>query len=112
MTIKEWQGTVDKWIKEYGVRYFDERTNALILSEEVGEFSRIIARAYGEQSWKQATSKEDIKVKLADELADIIWVSTCLANQLDIDLTAALEANMNKKTARDKERHDQNPKLK
>jgi len=110
MTIKSWQEQVDTWIKEVGVRYYDEKTNTLILAEEVGEFARIISREYGEQSWKQPP--ENAKQLLKDELADIIWVATCLANQLDIDLTEALESNLLKKTSRDKDRHHQNPKLK
>ena len=112
MTIKEWQSEVDKWIKDIGVRYYDEKTNALILTEEVGEFSRIIAREYGEQSWKKTPSTTEVKQMLTDELADIVWVTTCLANQLDIDLTAALKENLSKKTSRDKDRHKGNPKLK
>ena len=112
MTISDWQRQVDNWIKEIGVRYFDEKTNALILTEEIGEFARIIAREYGEQSWKKPLTKEDVKQQLTDEIADIIWVTTCLANQLDIDLSKALKANIEKKTSRDKERHQQNTKLK
>jgi len=112
MTIKEWQSEVDKRIKDVGVRYYDEKTNALILTEEVGEFARIIAREYGEQSWKKPPEPGEVHQKLADELSDIIWVATCLANQLGIDLSVALKANMSKKTIRDKERHEQNPKLK
>jgi len=112
MTIEEWQKEVDNWIKEVGVRYYDEKTNALLLSEEVGEFARIIAREYGEQSWKKPPEQKEVNQRLADELSDIIWVATCLANQLGINLSSALKANMIKKTSRDKERHEQNPKLK
>jgi len=112
MTIKEWQSKVDRWIIEHGVRYYDEKTNALILTEEVGEFARIVAREYGEQSWKKAPTADEAKKMLADELSDIIWVTTCLANQMDIDLFTALEENLAKKTNRDKDRHRQNTKLK
>lgn len=108
MTIAEAQQTVDNWIKENGVRYFNELTNMAILTEEVGEVARIIARQYGEQSFK--TSDKD--KQLADELADVLFVVICLANQTGIDLTDALEKNMAKKTVRDKERHKQNEKLK
>lgn len=111
MTIQEWQEKVDNWIKTVGVRYFDEKTNALILTEEVGEFARIIARTYGEQSWKTPKSSEEVKTMLKEELTDIFWVTTCLANQLDIDLTSALEENLTKKTKRDISRHRDNPKL-
>lgn len=107
MEIKELQARVDAWIKEYGVRYFSELTNMAVLTEEVGEVARIIARKYGDQSFK-AGEKEN----LSDELADVLWVVVCIANQTGVDLTAALEANFAKKTARDKERHLNNPKLK
>lgn len=106
MEIKELQERVDAWIKEYGVRYFSELTNMACLTEEVGELARIVARRYGDQSFK-AGEKND----LADEMADVLWVLVCLANQTDVDLTAALEANFAKKTARDKERHKANRKL-
>ena len=106
MTIKEAQERVDKWIKEYGVRYFNEMTNMAILTEEVGEVARIMARTYGEQSFKNGEKKE-----LSDELADVLWVLICIANQTGIDLTEALERNFNKKTDRDKERHINNKKL-
>jgi len=112
MTIQAWQKEVDQWIKTYGVRYFDVKTNALILTEEVGEFARVVARAYGEQSWKNAPEEGAEKVLLKDEITDIFWVITCLANQLDIDLTEALQQNIAKKTSRDKERHQENTKLK
>lgn len=106
MTIKEAQQQVDAWIKEYGVRYFSELTNMAILTEEVGEVARIMARQYGDQS-----SKAGEKGELADELADVMWVLMCIANQTGIDLTEALERNIEKKTSRDKERHKNNPKL-
>ena len=107
MEIKELQDRVDAWIKEYGVRYFSELTNMACLTEEVGELARIMARRYGDQSFK-AGEKDD----LGDEMADVLWVLVCLANQTGVDLTAALEANFAKKTARDKERHKENEKLK
>ena len=107
ITIKEAQETVDKWIKTYGVRYFNELTNMAILTEEVGEVARIIARKYGEQSFKESDKKHD----LGDEMADVLWVLMCLANQTGIDLTAAFEKNLRKKTERDKERHINNNKL-
>lgn len=107
MTIKEAQQQVDNWIKTYGVRYFSELTNMAILTEEVGEVARIMARQYGDQS-----SKPGEKNLLADELADVMWVLMCIANQTGIDLTEALQRNIEKKTSRDKERHINNPKLK
>ena len=106
MTIGEAQEKVDKWIKEYGVRYFSEMTNMAILTEEVGEVARIMARKYGEQSFKEGEKKE-----LADELADVLWVLICIANQTGVDLTEALGKNLDKKTKRDKERHINNKKL-
>ena len=106
MEIKELQERVDAWIREYGVRYFSELTNMACLTEEVGELARVMARKYGDQSFK-AGEKEN----LADEMADVLWVLVCLANQTGVDLTAAVEANFAKKTARDKERHRGNPKL-
>lgn len=108
MTLKEAQESVDRWIKEYGVRYFNELTNMAILTEEVGEVARIMARRYGEQSFKESDKQTD----LADELADVLWVVICLANQTGVDLTEALQRNLDKKTARDKTRHQSNPKLK
>ena len=108
MTLKEAQESVDRWIKEYGVRYFNELTNMAILTEEVGEVARIMARRYGEQSFKESDKQAD----LADELADVLWVVICLANQTGVDLTEALQRNLDKKTARDKSRHRSNPKLK
>ena len=107
MTIKEAQQTVDKWIKTTGVRYFDELTNTAILMEEVGEVARIMARKYGEQSFK---NKEE-ESQLSDEFADVIFVLICLANQTGVDLTDALQKNLEKKTMRDSERHARNEKL-
>ena len=106
MTIKEAQERVDQWIKEYGVRYFNEMTNMAILTEEVGEVARIMARRYGEQSFKEGEKSD-----LADELSDVLWVLICIANQTGVDLTEALEKNLGKKTLRDKERHINNQKL-
>ena len=108
MTIQEAQQRVDHWIKTVGVRYFNELTNMAILTEEVGEVARIIARRYGEQSSKPSDEGRD----LGDELADVMWVVMCLANQTGVDLDAALERNFAKKTTRDAARHQQNPKLK
>ncbi|GAB4128889.1 MAG: nucleotide pyrophosphohydrolase [Raineya sp.] len=106
MTIDEAQQIVDKWIKEVGVRYYNELTNTAILMEEVGELARIMARVYGEQS-----SKKGEQLNLADEMADVLFVLICLANQTGINLTEALEKNLAKKTKRDKDRHQNNPKL-
>ncbi|MBF9252326.1 nucleotide pyrophosphohydrolase [Pontibacter sp. 172403-2] len=108
MTIAEAQAAVDTWIKENGVRYFNELTNMAILTEEVGEVARIISRQYGEQSFK----KSDEGKQLSDELADVLFVLICLANQTGIDLTEALRQNLDKKTNRDSQRHKQNEKLK
>ena len=108
MTIEDAQQQVDEWIKSYGVRYFSELTNMTILTEEVGELARIMARTYGDQSFK----KSDLEKDLGDEMADILWVLICLANQTGINLTEAFEKNMLKKTARDKDRHKNNEKLK
>ncbi len=107
MTINEAQKIVDNWIKEYGVRYFDEMTNLAILTEEVGEVARIMARKYGEQSFKEGEKSD-----LSDELADVLWVLICIANQTGVDLTGALQRNIDKKTKRDNKRHHDNPKLK
>lgn len=107
ITIKETQQQVDAWIKEYGVRYFNELTNMAILTEEVGELARIISRRYGEQSEKESDKNRD----LGDEMADVLWVLLCLANQTGVDLEAAWKKNMEKKTNRDKDRHRNNPKL-
>jgi NTP pyrophosphatase (non-canonical NTP hydrolase) len=108
MEIKEAQELVDKWINTTGIRYFNELTNTAILMEEVGEVARIMARQYGEQSFK----KSDMEVNLADEMADVLFVLICLANQTGIDLTDALEKNMQKKSIRDADRHRNNKKLK
>ncbi|GHB71918.1 nucleotide pyrophosphohydrolase [Persicitalea jodogahamensis] len=107
MTLQQAQAQVDTWIKEYGVRYFSELTNMTILTEEVGELARIMARTYGDQSFK----KSDLGKDLGDEMADVLWVLICLANQTGVDLTEAFEKNMAKKTERDQDRHKQNPKL-
>ncbi len=107
MTIEEAQKLVDGWIKTVGVRYFNELTNMAMLTEEVGEVARIIARKYGEQSFKDS----DKEKQLDDELADVLWVLICLANQTGVDLTAAFERNLEKKNIRDGERHKNNPKL-
>ncbi|MBS1530067.1 MAG: nucleotide pyrophosphohydrolase [Bacteroidetes bacterium] len=108
MTIKEAQAAVDSWITTTGIRYFNELTNTAILMEEVGEVARIMARQYGEQSFK----KSDKEVNLADEMADVLFVLICLANQTRVDLTEALEKNLQKKSIRDAERHKNNEKLK
>jgi len=108
MTINEAQQQVDGWIKTVGVRYFSELTNMAILTEEVGELARIMARTYGDQSFK----KTDLNKNLADEMADVLWVLICLANQTGVNLTEAFKKNIDKKTNRDKERHRQNQKLK
>lgn len=112
MQIEELQNQVDNWIKEYGVRYFSELTNMTLLTEEVGELARLVAREYGEQSFKKGREREDIKKAISDELADILFVVTCLANQMDIDLDKAIENNIQKKTQRDNNRHRDNEKLK
>ncbi len=108
MTLEQAQVTVDNWIKNHGVRYFNELTNMAILTEEVGEVARIISRKYGEQSFKDSDKNKD----LADELADVLFVLICLANQTGVDLTKALEKNIQKKTTRDSDRHQNNEKLK
>jgi len=107
MTIAEAQGNVDQWIRTVGVRYFSELTNMAILTEEVGELARIMARRYGDQSFKESDKAYD----LADEMADILWVLVCLANQTGVDLTEAFARNLEKKTTRDKDRHQNNDKL-
>ena len=107
ITIREAQKMVDDWIKTYGVRYFSELTNMAVLTEEVGELARIMARKYGDQSFKEG-EKHD----LGDEMADVLWVLMCLANQTGVDLTEAMKKNIEKKTSRDKTRHLQNEKLK
>lgn len=107
ITISEAQKLVDEWIKTVGVRYFNELTNTAILMEEVGELARIMARKFGEQSFKES----DMDVNMADEMADILWVLMCLANQTGVDLTDALHKNFEKKNIRDKNRHKENKKL-
>ena len=107
MTIDKAQQAVDKWIKENGVRYFNELTNMACLTEEVGELARVMARTYGEQSFKEGE-----KPNLGEEMADILWVLLCLANQTGINLTEELQKSFDKKTKRDKNRHQNNPKLK
>jgi len=107
ITIREAQRMVDDWIKTYGVRYFSELTNMAILTEEVGEVARIMSRKYGDQSFKEGE-----KADLGDEMADVLWVLMCLANQTGVDLTEALKKNIEKKTSRDKTRHISNEKLK
>jgi len=107
ITLRQCQKSVDEWVQTIGVRYFSELTNTAVLMEEVGEVARIMARVYGEQSFKQSDEQFD----LADEFADVFFVLVCLANQTGIDLTRAFERNMAKKTGRDKERHINNPKL-
>lgn len=108
MTIEEAQSQVDHWIKTIGVRYFSELTNMAVLMEEVGELARIMSRKYGDQSFKES----DKNIDIADEMADILWVLICLANQTGVDLTDAFKKNMLKKTERDSNRHKNNPKLK
>ena len=107
MTLEEAQKSVDEWIKTYGVRYFSELTNMAVLTEEVGELARIMARTYGDQSFKES----DKKYNLADEMADVLWVLICMANQTGVNLTEALEENIRKKTERDNTRHLENTKL-
>ena len=106
MTLEEAQKEVDSWIKTYGVRYFSELTNMTVLTEAVGELARVMARKYGDQSFKQGE-----KDNLADEMADVLWVLICLANQTGVNLTEAFRQNLEKKTNRDKDRHKNNPKL-
>jgi NTP pyrophosphatase (non-canonical NTP hydrolase) len=108
MTIEEAQGTVDNWIRTTGVRYFNELTNMAMLTEEVGEVARVIARKYGEQSYKESDKDKE----LGDELADVMFVLICLANQTGVNLTEALQRNLDKKTNRDTDRHKNNEKLK
>ena len=107
ITLRQCQKTIDKWIQDIGVRYYSELTNTAVLMEEVGEVARIMSRVYGDQSFK----KSDEAYDLADEFADVFFVLVCLANQTGIDLTAAFQRNMAKKTGRDKERHANNPKV-
>ncbi len=114
MTLEEAQNTVDQWIKKYGVRYFSELTNMAVLTEEVGELAKIMARRYGDQSWKSSDPRatDNGKEALGDEMADVLWVLLCLANQTGVNLTKELEKNLEKKTKRDATRHIQNEKLK
>jgi len=107
MTLQQVQEEIDRWIKNHGVRYFSELTNMAILTEEVGELARVMARTYGEQSFKPSESRCSIE----DEMADILFVLVCLANQTGVDLTRALEKNLDKKTSRDHQRHSQNKKI-
>jgi NTP pyrophosphatase (non-canonical NTP hydrolase) len=110
LTLKAYQNRVDEWVRTHGVRYFNEMTNMAILAEEVGEVARVMVRTYGEQSFKSGEQARN--TSLADELADVLFVVTCIANQTGIDLTAAVESNLTKKTLRDNRRHRDNPKLK
>ncbi|HRG68740.1 MAG: nucleotide pyrophosphohydrolase [Saprospiraceae bacterium] len=110
--MKSEQLQVEEWIKSYGVRYFSEMTNTLLLMEEVGELARLIARKYGDQSFKITESNSDIQLQIGDELSDILFIVFCLSNQLDIDLDEAFKKNLHKKTSRDHKRHLENPKLK
>lgn len=112
MTIQEAQARVDEWIQTIGIRYYNELTNTAILMEEVGEVARLMARLYGEQSFKNPEQAETAPAELADEMADVLFVLICLANQTGTDLSAALEQNLEKKTRRDAARHAGNPKLK
>jgi len=114
MTIREAQEAVDRWIREYGVRYFSELTNMTVLTEEVGELARIMARRYGEQSWKATDPKgaDNGREAMGEEMADVLWVLLCLANQTGVDLTEELQKSIEKKTKRDSLRHIANPKLK
>lgn len=112
MKIKEYQEQVDIWIGQIGVRYFSELTNMAILTEEVGELARLMSRIYGEQSFKEPITQEEQKSRMADEMADILFVINCLANQTGIDLEKAILNNLKKKTDRDKSRHINNEKLK
>ena len=111
MTLKEAQDTVDKWIRTVGVRYYGELTNTAILMEETGEVARLMARLYGEQSFKYPEEAAEAPAQLADEMADVLFVLICLANQTGVDLTEALRKNLEKKSIRDRERHRNNPKL-
>ena len=111
MEIQQLQKEVDAWIKTYGVRYFNELTNMAILTEEVGEVARLMSRMYGEQSFRNPMSPEEQKSQLADELADVLWVVSCIANQTDINLEEALKRNFEKKTLRDSTRHSNNSVL-
>ncbi len=111
-SIKAYQEKVDGWIKQYGVRYFSELTNLGVLMEEVGELSRLMTRLYGDQSFKRETTLGEANQKMADEIADVLFVLTCIANQTGVDMTEAISRNFEKKTQRDKDRHRHNEKLK
>ena len=113
MTIKEAQEAVDRWIKEYGVRYFSELTNMAVLTEEVGELARVISRRYGDQSWKASDpqGEDNGKTAMGEEMADVLWVLLCLANQTGVDLTTELQKSIEKKTQTDSLRHIHNKKL-
>jgi NTP pyrophosphatase (non-canonical NTP hydrolase) len=111
MHIKEWQQNVDSWIRNYGIRYFDVKTNTILLMEEVGEVARLIARMYGEQSFKKSISEIEQRKMLSEELGDVVFVLTCIVNQTGMDLQTILSDNLQKKTLRDQERHHNNPKL-
>ncbi len=111
MELQEWQEQVDDWIKSYGIRYFEVKTNSLLLTEEVGELCRLIARRYGEQSFRKDISEVEITNQIQDEIGDIFFVLTCISNQLDIDLEDILRRNLTKKTNRDHNRHRQNKKI-
>ena len=113
MTIREAQEAVDRWIREYGVRYFSELTNMTVLTEEVGEMARIMARKYGDQSWKPSDPRgaDNGQTALGEEMADVLWVLLCLANQTGVDLTEDLRKNIEKRTQRDQNRHHNNEKL-
>ncbi len=111
MTIQEWQEQVDGWIREHGVRYFDIKTNTILLMEEVGELARIVARMHGEQSFINATSETQQKKQMEEEMGDVIFVLTCIANQSGFNLPQILERNLEKKSKRDSQRHKKNPKL-
>ncbi len=111
MTISELQQQIDAWIAQHGVRYFSELTNLAVLMEEVGELARLLSRTYGEQSFRQGLAPPDLQSAIADEMADVLFVLACLANQMNIDLTDAIKQNLEKKTNRDQQRHQQNPKL-
>ncbi len=113
LTIREAQERVDAWIREYGVRYFSEMTNMAVLTEEIGELARVMARRYGDQSWKANDPRalDNGQQAMEEEMADVLWVLICLANQTGVDLTTALQHSFEKKTSRDRDRHKNNPKL-
>jgi NTP pyrophosphatase (non-canonical NTP hydrolase) len=111
LTIKQCQEITDEWVRTIGVRYYGELTNMAVLMEEVGELARLFSREFGEQSFKKGSEPADIKLEIADEMADILFVLVCLANQTGVDLTDAFQRSLDKKTNRDRERHANNPKL-